>query len=107
MLKELRGNLRARYTPNTPTPWYSNPLVAWILSFLGPILAIGALLLLATCLFILRLLAEGFQAGLGARRSSLCSFLGIQQNAGKVMSVGSEYLGNIYLSDMLLLGYLT
>ena len=28
MLKELWGNLWARYTPNTPTPWYSNPLVA-------------------------------------------------------------------------------
>lgn len=49
-LKELRGNLRARYTPNTPTPWYSNPLMAWILPLLGPILAIGALLLLAPCL---------------------------------------------------------
>ena len=28
MLKELQGNLQACYTPNTPTPWYSNPLVA-------------------------------------------------------------------------------
>lgn len=50
MLKELRGNLRTRYTPNTLTPWYSNLLVAWVLPLLGPILAIGALLLLAPCL---------------------------------------------------------
>jgi hypothetical protein len=28
MLKELQGNLQACYTPNTLTPWYSNPLVA-------------------------------------------------------------------------------
>ena len=50
MLKELQGNLQACYTTNTPTPWYSNPLVAWVLPLLGPILAIGALLLLAPCL---------------------------------------------------------
>ena len=50
MLKELQGNLQACYTTNTPTPWYSNPLVAWVLPLLGPILAIGDLLLLAPCL---------------------------------------------------------
>ena len=50
ILKELWGNLWACYTPNTPTPWYSNPLVAWVLLLLSPILAIGALLLLAPCL---------------------------------------------------------
>ena len=50
MPKVLRGNLWACYTPNTPTPWSSNPLVAWFLPLLGPILAIGALLLLAPCL---------------------------------------------------------
>ena len=50
MLKELWGNLWARYTPNTLTPWYSNPWVAWVLHPLGPILAIGSLLLLASWL---------------------------------------------------------
>ena len=50
MPKVLRGNLSACYTPNTPTPWYPNPLVAWVLPLLGPILAIGALLILAPCL---------------------------------------------------------
>jgi hypothetical protein len=50
MFKELWGNLQACYTPNTPTPWYSNPLVAWFLPLLDSILAIGALLLLAPCL---------------------------------------------------------
>ena len=50
MLKELWGNLWARYIPNTLTPWYSKPLLAWILPLIGPILAIGALLLLAPCL---------------------------------------------------------
>ena len=50
MLKELRGNFRACYTPNTPAPWYSNPLVAWVLPLLGSIRAIEALLLLAPCL---------------------------------------------------------
>ena len=50
MPKVLRGNLWACYTPNTPTPWYSNPLVAWFLPLLDSILAIGALLLLAPCL---------------------------------------------------------
>lgn len=47
MLKELRGNFRACYTPNTPAPWYSNPLVSWVLPLLVPLLAIGTLLLLA------------------------------------------------------------
>ena len=28
MLKELWRNLQARYTPETPSPWYSNLLVA-------------------------------------------------------------------------------
>ena len=37
-------------TPNTPTPWYSNPLVSWVLPLLGCILAIGVLLLLASSL---------------------------------------------------------
>ena len=50
MLKELRGNLLAHYTPNTLTHWYSKHLLAWVLPLLGPILAIGALLLLAPCL---------------------------------------------------------
>ena len=50
MLKELWGNLWACYTSNTPTPWDSNPLVAWVLPLLDSILAIGALLLLAPCL---------------------------------------------------------
>ena len=50
MLKELWGNLLACYSPNIPSPWYSNPLVSWVLPLLGPILAIGALLLLAPCL---------------------------------------------------------
>jgi hypothetical protein len=50
VLKELWVILRACYTPNTPTPWYSNPLVAWVLPLLGPILAIGALLFFAPCL---------------------------------------------------------
>jgi hypothetical protein len=50
MFKELHGNLWAFCIPNTPTPWYSNPWVAWVLHPLGPILAIGALLLLAPCL---------------------------------------------------------
>ena len=50
MLKELRGNLLAHYTPNTLTHWYSKHLLAWVLPLLGPILAIGALLILAPCL---------------------------------------------------------
>ena len=50
MFKELPRNLWTRYTSNTPTPWYSNPLVAWFLPLLDSILAIGALLLLAPCL---------------------------------------------------------
>ena len=50
MLKELWGNCWACLTPNTFTSSYSNPLVAWVLPLLGPILAIGALLLLAPCL---------------------------------------------------------
>jgi hypothetical protein len=47
MPKEHQGNLRAPYNPNTSSPWYSNPLVAWILSLFGPVLAIGSLLLIA------------------------------------------------------------
>ena len=44
------GNLQACYVSNTPTSWYSNPLVAWLLpALLGPVLAIRALLL-APCL---------------------------------------------------------
>ena len=50
MLKELWGNLWACYTSNTPTPWDSNPLVAWVLPLLGLLLAIGAFLLLEPCL---------------------------------------------------------
>ena len=42
MLKELWGNLWALYTPNTPSPWYSNPLVAWIFPLFGAILGIEA-----------------------------------------------------------------
>ena len=48
--QKLLGNLWACYAPNIPTPWYFNSLVAWVLPLLGPILAIGALLLLAPCL---------------------------------------------------------
>jgi hypothetical protein len=51
MLKELQGNFWVHYTPNTLSPWYSNPLVAWILPLLGPILGIGVFLLLTPCLF--------------------------------------------------------
>jgi hypothetical protein len=47
---ELWGNLRARYNPNTPSTWHSNPLVVRILPLLGPKVSIGALLLLAPCL---------------------------------------------------------
>jgi hypothetical protein len=50
MLKELWGNLLACYSPNIPSPWYSNPLVSWVLPLLDPILATAALLLLAPCL---------------------------------------------------------
>jgi hypothetical protein len=50
MFKELPRNLWTRYTSNTPTPWYPNPLVAWVLPLLSSILAMGALLLLAPCL---------------------------------------------------------
>ena len=44
------GKPQARYWPNTPSTWYSNPLVAWVLTLLGPILAIGVLLLWEPCL---------------------------------------------------------
>ena len=50
MLKDLWWNLKARYAPNIPTPGYSNLPVAWLLAFLGPILAIIALLHVAPCL---------------------------------------------------------
>nr|XP_034360965.1 uncharacterized protein C2orf16-like [Arvicanthis niloticus] len=50
-----------------------------------------------------QLLAEEFQAGLGARRSSIRSFLGRQQNAWE-SHVCRQRLPRKYLSNMLLLG---
>lgn len=43
IFKELWEKLWAHYAPNIPPPWYSNPLVAWLLPLLGPVLAIGKL----------------------------------------------------------------
>jgi hypothetical protein len=50
MLKDIQRDLRTLYSPTTPTPWYSNSFVAWLLPLLGPVLAIRALLLLTPCL---------------------------------------------------------
>lgn len=47
MLKDLQRDLWACYALNTPTPWYLNPLMAWLFLFLGPALVLGTLLLLA------------------------------------------------------------
>ncbi|XP_032764504.1 uncharacterized protein C2orf16 homolog [Rattus rattus] len=53
--------------------------------------------------YSLRLLSEEFQAGLGARRSSIRSFLGIQQNVWE-SHVSRQRLPRRYLSSMLMLG---
>lgn len=37
-LKELWGDVCTHYAPSTPTPWYSNPVVAWLYPLLGPVL---------------------------------------------------------------------
>ena len=50
-----------------------------------------------------KLLTEEFQAGLGARRSSIGSFLGIQQNVWE-SHVCRQRLPRKYLSSMLMLG---
>lgn len=61
------GNLWARYTPNTPTPWYSNPLVAWILPLLGPVLASHwSLASLGTLPHSVSKAADHYQSGLGS-----------------------------------------
>ncbi|GAB1297332.1 hypothetical protein APTSU1_001256800 [Apodemus speciosus] len=53
--------------------------------------------------FSFRILSEEFQAGLGARRSSIRSFLGIQQNVWE-SHVCRQRLPRKYLSNMLMLG---
>lgn len=50
MFKDLQHDLCTGYAPSNPTPWYSNPLTAWLLPFLDLALALGTLLLLARCL---------------------------------------------------------
>ncbi|XP_031205448.1 uncharacterized protein LOC116076034 isoform X2 [Mastomys coucha] len=53
--------------------------------------------------YSLRLLSEEFQEGLGTRRSSIRSFLGIQQNVWE-SHVSRQRLPRRYLSNMLMLG---
>ena len=48
-LNNLRKELRDRYFPQVSVPWFSNPLVSWLLPLLGPIFTLGVLLTITPC----------------------------------------------------------
>ena len=46
-LRDHRKELHDRYSPQVSVPWFSNPLVSWLLPLLGPIFTLGILLIIA------------------------------------------------------------
>lgn len=45
VLKSLWQDLQARYDLGTSIPWYADPLIAWLVLLLSPVLAGGAFIL--------------------------------------------------------------